>query len=382
MSERNTSEKLQDHWAMDRAAADELGDRIETFGQTGVIDAVLENLSDEAVRRRDNNRDAIGKIFRKESDKGLAIIGPCSLDDLTDYTSLFDYIDEMQEEHPEDVFAVRLNDAKPRTSGGWTGLWYSTDPDERKKIFDVYSQALERGIPIMTEITQTTQLGALGPMLSGIWLGARDMSSTSLRTMASAIHLPVGVKNGVDGDLLTIENSVKAIRSSTAQNEGSGVDLGTIASSHASLGIPTGILPVGEGNPSVALIARGYNLPENMPSDQKRIAALGYLSSVFTLGTKLGSAVMIDGTHSVPPMFDVDRKNPDRIIPVLEEFNNAIRQGELEDAEQLVGIIAEVGPNIGRTDPNYVLDDDRKAQLAKVMGATIRLLSTAHPVHQ
>lgn len=378
MSSEKISSQLEHHWALDSQAAEVLGDRIESTHQTDLIESIVENLDPHAVAKRDQHRQEIGRIFQHESDKGLVVLGPCSLDDLTDYEPLFDYIDQLQEENPEDVFALRLNGAKPRTSGGWTGLWYSTDPAERQKIFDTYTKAFERGIPILTEITQSTQLGSLGPMLSGAWLGARDMASTSLRTIASAYHLPIGVKNGVEGDVETLANSLKAIRSNTDQNDGSGVDLGTIASNHISLGIPSGILPVGEGNKTVSIIARGHNLPAGLTTEERRTAALGYLSTMCSLGVQLGSAVLIDGTHSVPPMFDIDRKDPDRLIPVLEEFNRAIHENHLDDSEQLVGVIAEIGPNIGKTDPNYVIDEPRRQQLAQVIGATVRLLSSAH----
>lgn len=376
--ESSTPELLTKHWALDATAADVLGQRIDDAGQRNHIEGIVEGLDDVAVKKRDANRELIGRIFTRQATEGLIVIGPCSLDDMTDYDVLFDYIEQLQDENPDAVIAMRANSAKPRTSGGWTGMWYSTDQEERGKIFDTYSKAFERGIPILTEVTQSTQVGALAPWLSGVWLGARDVQSTTLRSVASAVHLPVGVKNGVDGDPGVVESTIKSIKSNSESNDGSGVDLGTIASNDKHLGIPTGILPVGEGNKEVAIIARGYELPAGLNSEERRHAAIKYLSDMCLLGVQLGDAVMIDGTHSVPPMFDIHKKDPDRIIPVLKEFNNAIKDGELKGADQLVGVLAEVGPNHGKTDPNYVLDEDRKHRLARLIKTTVKLLSGAH----
>lgn len=375
MSKEIVSKQLEHHWAMDGLAADVMGESIVKSGQEGVIEEIVDHLGDVAVKTRDENRRHVGNIFSKKSDDALMVVGPCSLDAESDYGELFDYIEHLQEENPSAIIAMRANSAKPRTEGGWTGLWYSTNPEQRKAIFSTYSEAVRRGIPILAEVTQETQLGALAPWMSGVWIGARDIPSTTLRTVTSAIHLPVGVKNGIDGNPATVRQTVNAIRKGGEDNDGSGVDLGTIASNDTFSGIPTGILPIGSGNNEVAIIARGYELPETMAPEKRRQAAINYLSSMCVLGAELGSAVLIDGTHSVPPMFDIKKKDPDRIIPVMREFNKAIAHGEMENSSQLAGVIAEVGVNIGKTDPNYVLDDVRKHQLARLVKATMKLLA-------
>jgi phospho-2-dehydro-3-deoxyheptonate aldolase len=373
-----TAKQLEQHWALDHDAANVLGDRIESDNQQGKIEEIVGNLSADGIKRRDENRAIVGDIFTNKLQEGMIIIGPCSLDEHTDYDPLFDYVEELQESNPSAVIGLRLNFAKPRTSGGWTGLWYSSDPESRAKIFDTYTKAFNRGIPILAEMTQETQLGALAPWMSGVWLGARDIPSTTLRSAISAYHLPVGIKNGMDGDPKTISDTMKAIRSNSEKNDGSGVDLGTIASTSKFSGIATGILPVGEGNMRASIIARGHELPATMSAEEKRSAAIDYLSAMCVLGAKVGSAVLIDGTHSVPSMFDINKKNPDRILPVLEEFNKAIEQGEVVGANRLAGVLAEVGPNVGRTDPNFVLDDERKQKLASLIKVTARLMSAAH----
>lgn len=373
MSEHTTSEALQHHWALDSQASDVLAERIDVKGLGHVIEDVQAGLDDDAVEVRDNNRRIVGDIFRGTGKK-IIIIGPCSLDVEVDYVPLYDYIDELQEENPEAVIALRANGAKPRTATGWSGLWYGLDPAYRESLFETYQAAFNRGLPLITEITEGNQIGALGPYLSGVWMGARDIEPTAHRGKFAAYHLPTGVKNGATGDLGIVENTVKAIRSNSADNDNSGVDLGTIASGPQFAGIPTGIVPVGEGNPHVAIFTRGYELPADMPSEEKRAKAFEYISQTNLLGRKLGSAVVIDGTHSVPPMFDIDRKSANRLVPVLEEIHKGIESGEIVEAEELVGVMGEVGIVIGRTDPNYVLDGPRKEQLRDLINITVNLL--------
>ena len=273
-----TAQYLNHHWALDEQAAEFLGQQIDKRGQAGYVEAIVEQLDEKAVIQRDLNRQRIGQIFRRENGEGLMAQGPCSMDGYSDLGELFNYLEEVQEAHPNDVTAVRMNSAKPRTAGNWTGLFYATDPSKRARIFELYQQAFNRGIPIITEMTQETQLGALAPWLSGYWLGARDMASSTLRTVSSAYHMPVGVKNGLDGNPQDVRNAIKVIHSNSSDNKGSGADLGTIASTVDFPGIATGIVPVGEGNPDVAIFARGYELPEGMPAEERRERALGYIS--------------------------------------------------------------------------------------------------------
>lgn len=368
------NEALVHHWALDAQAAEVLADRIDDSGQNSMLERAYEGLDAAAVAQRDSNRQRIADIYTGRSDEKFVAIGPCSLDVEIDYDPLFDYIGMLQEEHPGALIALRANGAKPRTSTGWTGLWYSPDPDVRQRHFDIYKDAFDRGLPIITEITEGNQLGALGPMLSSVWMGARDVEPTAHRGKFSAYHLPVGIKNGTTGDLAIVENTIKAVRSNTKLNDGSGVDLGTIASNPHSPGIATGIVPVGEGNPHAAIFARGYELPEGMTAEERKAAAFDYISRTNALGKLLGNAVIIDGTHSVPPMFDIPRKHADRFIPVLEVIHQGMRDGSIEDADQLVGVMGEVGIVEGRTDPNYVLDDERKGILQEALRLTLEHL--------
>lgn len=376
-----TTELLEHHWALDSKAAEALSSDLNQSEQDLLADRVG-SLSVDSVMMRDNNRDEIGRIYTGNSDKILIVKGPCSLDRGTDYRQVFELLATMQEKHPDIVFAFRGNGAKPRTGGAseerggdWTGLWNSTDPEDREYLFDIYRKAMDFGIPILTEITGPNQAGSLAPFLSGIWLGARDMPSTGLRTMASAIHLPVGVKNGLDGKVDTVESCLVNIARSTMDNSGSGVDLGTIASSPGQRGIPVGILPVGEGNTKVGIIARGYELPKSMAREERREAALRHISELCVLAARRGNRVIIDGSHAVPPMFDIERTDGDRFPRVMKEIFYAISQSEIDQFDKIKGLLFEIGPNVGRTDRNWVITEDTADQLSEIIESFPRTAS-------
>jgi phospho-2-dehydro-3-deoxyheptonate aldolase len=366
--EQNRELLIRD-WAMDGLAADVLAERLDINNQ------LLElSLSDWARTKRDEHRIELEKIFIGTSSRIVICIGPCSLDMDVDYTMLYDYIEELQEQNPNALICMRANGAKPRTSQGWKGLWYSTDVRKRERLFEIYHEAAERGIPLLTEATENTQLGALAPFLSGVWIGARDVESTAMRGSLSVLHLPTSIKNGQTGDPKVVENTLLAVNSNSEKMKESGSDLGTIASTATFPGFATGILPVGEGNMKTAIVARGYELPENMSVDERREKAINHLSKLCILGKKYGNGVLLDLNHKVPAMFDVPDKDPDRSVAVLDEFHRAIIQGEIIEPQQLIGVLGEVGPVPGQTDPNYLLDKPRRLRLSRLVKATTSLL--------
>ena len=207
-----------------------------------------------------------------------------------------------------------------------------------------------------------------------MWIGARDIEPTERRGTMSAFHLPVGIKNSTRGsDNVLLTDTFKAIRSNSANNKNSGVHIGQLAMTADSPGIPTSIVPVGEGNTQLAIIARGYSLPDNMDPDIKEEAAINHLSDLCELGDSEGAAVLIDGTHGVPPMFNIDRKHPDRFLRVLDKVHHAIQSGRIRKAHMLAGVMGEVGIVEGQTDINLLLSE-RKEQLRKLIGVTMEIL--------
>lgn len=366
MNQSGTTQKdLTHHWQLDELAAKSLSHQLSPE-EAERIHQASQTLSAQAIKRRDENRTDLGHILTNNSDLKLAVIGPCSLDEQTDIDDVLDVAETLQNQHPGLLVATRINAAKPRTKGGWTGLWSSLEPAKRQHAFDAMKRACERGVPVVTEVTDPIQFGALAPFLSGVWLGARDATSTSLRNMASVTRLPVGLKNGTDGQAQTIDNAIQAIHMNSDDTE-SGVDLGTLASSPTSRGVPTGILPVANGNRTLGIIARGHELSSDLSADERRTQTLEHLSSLCTLASLRGAGVIIDGSHDVPPMLQISRKDTDRFPRVMDILLKAIEDGEVSDSDTIRGVMCEMGPHIGRTDPNWVISNETVDSMDEIL---------------
>ena len=178
----NIEDILKHHWALDNGAAIALDMFLEhdIRGQDH-LRALSDKLAADTTLSRDIYWEEIGKIFRSESDKKLVIIGPCSLDRGIDYSPLFEFIAELQQQNPDCLMPFLANGAKLRTSTGWRGEFNSLDPTERQSVFWTVQQAFNRHIPVVTEITETEQLAALAPWLSAVWIGARDIENRATR---------------------------------------------------------------------------------------------------------------------------------------------------------------------------------------------------------
>jgi phospho-2-dehydro-3-deoxyheptonate aldolase len=365
-TKQDTTELLIYHWSLDKLAADYFASRMDE-NDTDHIHKFLDNIEEnaEALSIRDSARSELGKIYSGESEKQVIILGPCSLDVETDYAELFSSMKKLQQERPEALIVLRANGAKPRTNGKWRGMHYSTDVSERERLVEIYKQAFEAGIPIVTEVTNSTELGAYAPYLSGYWLGARDMMSTDLRAVAGAYHLAVAVKNGLDGETKTVQNTIEAIRKNTYENEGSGIEI-NIASTPNHAGIASGVLPVGEGNKQVGIIARGYSLPERMSQWRRKRKVAHHIGKLCLLADEMGSAVLIDGSHEVPPMLKIKKSDGDRFPKVMHEIVKLIHKRKITNAGKIVGFVVEASTTIGKTDKNYIASPENMEALGNV----------------
>ena len=372
MSE-STQELLTHHWALDEMAAEAFTSKINS-AEDERIHEVGERFDPVAVSIRDAHRQDIAASYTRQSDQMVFVEGPCSPDADTDYDELFDVIEWLQDEHPQVKMGVRITGKKPRTKGGWRGLAYSTDPKDRQRYHEILTEGLTRGRAIFFEVTDGQELGEYAPYSSSFWLGARDMASTALRAAAAGIHLPWAGKNGLDGSAETLENTLLSARMNSRDSEDSGFNLGTIAADAFHRGIPTGILPIGHGNPYGAIIARGFPIPKDTPAEKGRLLALEHVSQMCRLGRKLGRTVLIDKTHGAPAMLGIkkdDENYSERLVTVSKVITEAIVNGEIDDDEYIGGEVAEIGTTKGRTDPNFIISWQNKSVVSDLIGRAI-----------
>ena len=166
-------------------------------------------------------RDAeIRKVFTGESDKFLAIIGPCS----ADYEdSVLDYLcrlSKVQEKVKDKIIIIpRIYTNKPRTSGeGYKGMLHQPNPNGKEDMLEglisirkLHLEALEKyGFTCADEMLYPENHRYLSDILCYVAVGARSVEDQQHRLTASGINVPVGMKNPTSGDLSVMLNSIKA----------------------------------------------------------------------------------------------------------------------------------------------------------------------------
>jgi len=163
-------------------------------------------------------RRTIEAILAGEDDRLLAIAGPCSVHDPA---ALLDYARELKalcEPLSDAVFPVlRVYFEKPRTVIGWKGLINDPDLDDsfrinkglhlaRKVLLDVAAL----GLPAASEFLDNTFGQYYADLVSFGAIGARTVESQIHRELASGLSMPVGFKNGTNGQ---VDVAIDAIRS-------------------------------------------------------------------------------------------------------------------------------------------------------------------------
>lgn len=179
----------------------------------------------DTVKKIKESRDAeIANIFTGKSDKFLLVIGPCSADN---EDSVLDYIgrlSKIQEEVKDKIVIVpRIYTNKPRTTGlGYKGLVHQPDPEKGEDLLEgliamrrLHTKAIEEtGLTSADEMLYPENYKYLDDLLSYVAVGARSVEDQQHRLTASAMNVPVGMKNPTSGGLSVMLNSIIAAQSS------------------------------------------------------------------------------------------------------------------------------------------------------------------------
>lgn len=174
-------------------------------------------MSPELVKIKKERDAAIAKVFTGESDKFIAIIGPCSADN---EEAVLDYISRLakvQEKVKDKIIIIpRIYTNKPRTNGsGYKGMLHQPNPEEKpnfieglKAIRKMHIDAIaQTGLTAADEMLYSDNWEYLEDILSYVAIGARSVENQSHRLTASGIDVPVGMKNPTSGDFSVMMNS-------------------------------------------------------------------------------------------------------------------------------------------------------------------------------
>lgn len=177
-------------------------------------------LDAELAKKKAEFDKEVRKVFTGESDKFILVIGPCSADR---EDAVLDYIKRLRviQEKVKDVILIipRVYTGKPRTTGaGYKGMLHQPDahqaPDMLKGILAIRKLHMdvirETGFSSADEMLYPENYAYLSDVLSYIAVGARSVEDQQHRLLASAIDVPVGMKNPTSGDMGVLMNSIQA----------------------------------------------------------------------------------------------------------------------------------------------------------------------------
>src|ERR671915_1091999 len=178
-------------------------------------------LTDTAAARVHDTRRAIEAILDGKDARLLVVVGPCSVHDtkaaLEYATKLKPVADALSHAL---LIVMRVYFEKPRTVVGWKGLINDPDLDEsyhinkglrlaRKLLLDIN----DLGLPTASEFLDTQIPQHIADLTSWVAIGARTTESQVHRELASGLSMPVGFKNGTDGNTQTAIDAVLSARS-------------------------------------------------------------------------------------------------------------------------------------------------------------------------
>jgi len=178
-------------------------------------------LTEVATATVEQSRTEVRAVLDGSDDRLLVIAGPCSVHDTRAALEYAGRLREAREHHETDLLIVmRVYFEKPRTVTGWKGLINDPGMDgghdvhrglrtARRLLLDI----VELGLPVGCEWLDPITPQYIADAVTWGAIGARTTESQVHRQVASGLSMPVGFKNGTDGD---VQVAVDACRASAA----------------------------------------------------------------------------------------------------------------------------------------------------------------------
>ncbi|MBD2136008.1 3-deoxy-7-phosphoheptulonate synthase [Anabaena sp. FACHB-1237] len=163
-------------------------------------------------------RQEIEHILDFQDHRKFIVVGPCSIHDPQAAIEYAQKLLALAEEVKHTLLLVmRVYFEKPRTTVGWKGLINDPEMDDsfhvEKGILIARSLLLklaELGLPTATEALDPIIPQYISELVAWSAIGARTTESQTHREMASGLSMPVGFKNGTDGNIQVAVNALKS----------------------------------------------------------------------------------------------------------------------------------------------------------------------------
>jgi 3-deoxy-7-phosphoheptulonate synthase len=222
----------------------------------------------------------------KDDHRLLVVCGPCSIHDINasmEYAKRLANLAKSVED--EIAIVMRTYFEKPRSVVGWKGLVYDPElagasaPNNGLSIARrLLTQINEMDLPCATEFLNPIIAPYLEDLISYGAIGARTAESQIHRELVSALSIPIGMKNDMQGDL---QSAVNAIQSANQAHSIFGID---------AQGAPAIIQA--PGNPYAHVFLRGGRQGPNLDRQSIRSATESLASPT------LKRPIMLDCSHA------------------------------------------------------------------------------------
>lgn len=230
-------------------------------------------------------RQAVEAIMADRDDRLVVVVGPCSIHDTKAALEYSKKLLEIRKELKGELeILMRVYFEKPRSRTGWKGLINDPFLDgsfQINKGLRVARQLLTdltaEGMPAACEFLDTISPQFIADTISWGAIGARTTESQIHRELASGLSMPIGFKNGTDGN---IKIAIDAIHAAAIPHHFLSVTKQGVAA----------IVATG-GNPSCHIILRGAGSGPNY--DEIHVTKAGKTLEEANLSPRM----MVDCSH-------------------------------------------------------------------------------------
>lgn len=174
-------------------------------------------------------RKALEDILDGNDKRKVVVVGPCSIHDAKAAVEYARKLNKLRKKVEDKmVIVMRAYFEKPRTTVGWKGFVYDPHLDDSYSLSDGVMMAREllveindMGLPTGTEVLGPIVIQYYADLICWSAIGARTAESQVHRELASGLSMPVGFKNGTDGN---VDIAVNAMISAKSEHSFLGMD--------------------------------------------------------------------------------------------------------------------------------------------------------------
>ncbi len=247
------------------------------------------SLNPEQQKTRAKRIRELQNILQGKDRRKILLVGPCSADRADAVLEYAGKLASIQEQVVQKILIIpRIYTAKPRTSGiGYKGLLHSPgSPQSREDMWSGIIAMRKLHMDIINNCGLFCADEMLYPeivyycmdILAYLTVGARSVEDQAHRMTASALDIPVGMKNPICGNMQSLLNSIYAAQ-------------------HAQTMVFHGWEVQSDGNPFAHAILRGYQDNQNLMHPNYHFEDLCVFHDMYLKANLKNASLIVDCNH-------------------------------------------------------------------------------------